>query len=1099
MNQLLNARSHFSLGTSILSPKSIVLGAKKQGYDTVALCDNNTVSGMTDFVSSAAAEGLKAIVGVTLTVVDDPLLKSKKEPNPSFQVKVFAKNEAGMKDIFKLLSLANSEQQFYYNPRLGWQQVIDAMSHCNLVLTTGDFFSIASSTKAEALLQELVDAVGNSDVYAEIIPVDQPYYSKVNVEASRLAQQFQLGTLLSRPVLYEHGSDKERDIMSYICGNGKATNPRRNIPATRDFHFLDPNYLESHSESLFGESFVNLAKDDMSEFCDKLQYTWEKQSMCLPEMAENEFEALVKACREGWSKRLSHSVLGYKPDSSMMQEYRQRLATELKVLKKMGFENYFLLVAQVVNWSKENKIYVGPARGSAAGSLVAYLMGITDVDPIRFNLIFERFLNPDRLDYPDIDLDFMSSRRQEVIDMLVETYGEDRVAGISNYGMLGSSSAMRDVARIHELEPMEYASSKYVPTEHGSPVTLEEAVVQVPEIEKYALANPELWKTSCKLQGVMRSLGRHAAGVVVAGEPLVTRSVVERRKGESVINWDKRIVEDWGLIKLDVLGLSTLDVIRIALDHVQERHKKNLNLLEVPLDDEKVLDLFAKGATRGVFQFEGSNARRLLKEIAEGGELTFDDIVAVNALNRPGPLDAGLTDRYVRIRQGREKPHYPHPLTEAALKKTGGVMVYQEQVMQIARDLCNFTMAEADTLRKAIGKKSAELMASMGEKFIKGAAANGMNEVSAEMLWSDILGFAAYSFNLSHAVSYSIISYQAAYLKAHYPAEFYASSLTVLKEDKLKGIAKDAASDNIHVVPPDINYSSSRFEIGYDEVREQHILYTPFDKVKNLSAKTTEAILAARKGNGAFASKEDFLKVVDKRRCNKRAQENLERVGAFAAITPGDIPARHPDRLRAQKELVPGLIIDEIAINRKMVINDVKEPLSELLEEIENNDGEHPRPTYGKRPQFMFLTDCPNFSEVKDGKMLSGKGSNYLREALKEAGLKPSNGYYASLVKRPKEDKQLTNEEVNTYSPYLEREIDILKPGIIVAAGGGVARQLVPDVKGGWEEMCGQVHYDPVRDCNIVIAPNPMMCFPRPEVQDHLNSVMIEVAEMIEG
>lgn len=368
---------------------------------------------------------------------------------------------------------------------------------------------------------------------------------------------------------------------------------------------------------------------------------------------------------------------------------------------------------------------------NCGGSLVAYLLGITDVDPIRFNLMFERFINPERLDLPDADLDFASEKRHLVIEYLTNKYGADRVAGISNYSTLASASAVRDTGRVFGLSGLELSPTKLVPAEHGQSATLTEAARQVPEIDQFRENYPTIWKHALKFEGVLRSFGKHAAGIVVAGEPLVERAVVETRSDQSVVNWDKRVVEDMGLVKMDILGLSTLDVLEIAKSNIKERHGKTIDYLKLSLDDPRVMDAFGRGDTTGVFQFESSGMKKLLRDLAKGGALTFDDVTAATALYRPGPMDSGLMDDYVQIKQGNRDVTYDHPNLENALRDTYGVIIYQEQTMRVAVDLCGFTNTEADHLRKAMGKKDKDKMAKMKDQFVDGAQAGNI-EITLE-------------------------------------------------------------------------------------------------------------------------------------------------------------------------------------------------------------------------------------------------------------------------------------------------------------------------------------------------------------------------------
>lgn len=718
---LTSTRSHFSMGRSILPVEDIIRLAKEQGYSGVVMTDDATISGMTKmFAAASEHEGFKAVIGVSIKVFDDPTYRppSKKsgleiKANDFWEARLFVKDETGFKSLLRLLSKANSEEYFYFTPRVGLKDLVRAVVNGGLILGTGDIHSLFAHKNANNIYDAMVKMIDSANRVIELVPVKSAYFDLINSKASQRAIETASRVIYSRPVLYKAGADDARDIMSYITQPGSSAKSRfRNIPYNRDLHVHTVDDLKAMIKA------TNDLPDASEEVFAQCNYKWEKMEMCLPKMADDEFGTLVKLCQDGWKDRLGRKVFGYAPDVSLLPEYKKRLAYELGVLRSMGFDRYFLLVRDVINYSKTNDILVGPARGSAAGSLVAYLIGITDVDPIRFNLIFERFLNPDRIDYPDVDTDFMSSRRNEVIQYMTNKFGSDCVGGISNYGTLGAASAIRDVGRMYEMPQDELRCTKTI--ELGQ--TLADAKESSAEIQRFAATHPKEFAISVQLEGAMRSLGRHAAGVVVAGEPLINRAVVETRNGDNTVNWDKRVVEDFGLIKLDILGLSTLDTLALVAQKVKARHGKKIDWSAIPLDDENVLKAFGAGETVGVFQFTSGGMRNLLKSMAEGGRrLSFEDIYAATALYRPGPLQSGMTDQYVRIKQGIVKPTYEHPSTEAALKETRAVMIYQEQTMQIARDVAGFSMAEADMLRKAIGKKSADLMAKQKERFINGA------------------------------------------------------------------------------------------------------------------------------------------------------------------------------------------------------------------------------------------------------------------------------------------------------------------------------------------------------------------------------------------
>jgi DNA polymerase-3 subunit alpha len=702
------------------------------------------------------------------------------------------------------------------------------------------------------------------------------------------------------------------------------------------------------------------------------------------------------------------------------------------------------------------------------------------VDPIRFKLLFERFINPERLDLPDADLDFQSSRRHEVVAYLSAKYGADKVAGISNYSSLASSSALRDAGRVHELPPIELTCTKLVPKPHGIPITLTEAADQVSDIEKFKSAYPAIWGHALKLEGAMRSFAQHAAGVVVAGEPLVNRAVVETRNESPVVNWDKRAVEDFGLVKMDILGLSTLDVIQIAKEKAEDlMGGAKIDLMSLPLDDEKVLEAFGKGDTIGVFQFEGGGMRKLLKDLALGGPLTFNDLAATTALFRPGPIDAGLMDDYVSIRQGYKTIFYEHPAMESALKDTFGVIIFQEQVMQLARDVAGFSMAGADHLRKAMGKKDAAKMAEQREAWIDGCLAHvGMPTHTAAELFDKIEKFAGYGFNLSHAVEYTVISWWCMWLKIYHPGAFYAASLTVNDDEgKLGGLVNDAKARGFAVYPPDINLSGLRYHASADR------LLAPFHAVKGISDTVATHILAARDKapGGKFTSREHFESLVNKSKVNQRHRDALDKVGAFADVEAGQPAARDPARLRNQMELLPGIIQDVLKADRLTNTSDklLRTKVIHIMNEYRSckacpkQDEPHPAIRMGNSTaRYMVVFDGPSYYDGKKNKLLEGDNGLTLRNALKEAGVDPNEGYFTALVKAPKDkgEKFYSNEVLNACTGFLKKELELIKPAVIVTMGGAATRFFLPDVKA--QESMGKHVFRADLDATIVVGLN---------------------------
>lgn len=1131
----LAASSDFSLGKSLLSVKEIPELSKEFGYNAAALVDTMTVSGMIPFTNACKKVEIKPIIGCRIRVSEDIADRTKDGRKRFFMPKVFVLNDEGMTDLFELLSIANTDDRFYYEARVSFDDLLTVIKRGNLAVTTGDVFSVFSSESYPDYISTLVSAQNRAQTFLELVPIRTPLYDSQNIEVLRYAKEHRdVPLIISRPMVYKTSDDaKALDALTAICSNGRMGHRFRAELWIRDLEFLSCKDLvlkaadcSAAVRKRMGESSVEewrKAFEGVGNLIDMVEYEWKPSEVSLPAMAADENYALWDLAKAGFSKRLTKPQLGYMPDRSELPKYIDRLKSEMKTLKDMGFERYFLLVHDLVNWSKENEVIVGPGRGSVGGSLVAYLLGITDVDPLRFNLFFERFINPERLDLPDADLDFQSSRRQEVIQYLVDRYGRENVAGISNYSTLVSASALRDIARVMNLNPRDYACSKFIPSHQGTPEALEVAVTTTPEIERFSLEFPEVWDLALRVQGKMRALGKHAGGVCVAGEPIKERGVCEFRNGEMTVNWDKRVVEEQGLVKMDILGLSSLDLLSLAKRQIKENHGVDFEYVDLPLDDKKSLEAFGRGETVGVFQFESGGMRNLLKSLAEAEGLTIEEIAAANALYRPGPMQSGLMDDYIAIRQGRMEPSYDHPSMKPALEATNGVIVYQEQVMQLARDLAGFSMAGADHLRKAMGKKDREKMAKLRDQWVEGCKEHsGMSERKAGLLFDKIEKFAGYGFNKSHAIEYSIISMWSMWVKVNYPMEFYAAALTILdKEEKRKVIAQDALDlHGVELHPPAVNKSTNEFRPTI--YNGKPALLMPFQMLKGASRTAAEEIMRAREEvGGEFKSFHHFYSSVQKRKCNRRVMKALDDSGALAMlnfdqetldnheknypyITLKQIPPRHPDRLRKQMKLLPGVIIEHVQHDRVMINDDLAhQQLVGLVKEVVTCDGcdlkerVHPLIRLGKKAKIMVITDCPNFHEDQNGKLMEGEASAYIRTAIKEAGLKMQDFYFTTLVKAMKIEKHLSNAQINACSGYLDREIEMLKPTVIIAMGGSVIRHLVKGVKGGFSELCGQVHYLSDIDANVILGMNPQIVYMRPEHQEDLNSVMRLAASMV--
>lgn len=747
LEHALSVQSDFSIGKSLLRVDDIVSKAKELGYKSVALIDDMSVHALADFSNKAVKSGIKPIFGCRLRVYDDAQYRVpskasgiKPKDNLMFCPKVYIKSEKGLKGLFKLLTESATKENFYYHSRTDLESL---MALEDVIVTSGDMYNLMSHPEHKAIAAVLKDRFGD-DFYVELSPVDTPLFDRTNRLGYLLSEEFDIKTLVTYPTNYLDNADADTlDVLSAIASNTQLDVSYRPKQHVKNFGFKEPKEITGLVKVAIArqvkheaphnpaEAWVNGLKN-MQVVADACNYTFTKQAVSLPRLEADEFGALCKKCLVGWKKRFTTPVLGYLPSGTDLQGvYKERLQYELMTLKKMGFEGYFLLVEDLVTWSKNNGVIVGPGRGSIGGSLVAYLLGITDVDPIRFGLIFERFINPERLDLPDADLDFASSGRYKVIDYLVDKYGKDYVAGISNYSTLASASALRDTGRISGLSGIDLSATKLVLKDHGATVDLETSALAVPELARFKTEHPTIWNHAVKLAGTMKSFGQHAAGVIIAGEPIVNRAVVETRGESPVVNWDKRFVEDWGLIKMDLLGLSTLDTLQIAKEYIKERHGVEIDYLNIPLDDPKTMEALGKGETIGVFQLESRGMQNLLKDITQGGKLTFEDVCAATALYRPGPMDSGMLADYVAARQGISAVEYDHPSLEPVLSETYGMVVYQEQTMALARKLAGFSMVESDFLRKAIGKKDLAKMAEMKPQFVEGVMA-GFVELELE-------------------------------------------------------------------------------------------------------------------------------------------------------------------------------------------------------------------------------------------------------------------------------------------------------------------------------------------------------------------------------
>ena len=1115
MSVLLNGRTHFSVGESLLSTEELVDEAAKIGATALAVCDTMRISSLPELFSKCKEKNIKPIIGARVRIVDElQHEKGLKKKVKSYYLRILVFNETGYRGLLKLLSKAFDKEHFFFEPRLTLNDITECFKTTtgvsNVMVTLGDFYGAHAAGKAEEVVSTL-DKFGLS-VVSEIVPVCLPHFVRTARSAIEMWHTKGIPIIISSPTLYKDSSHAETfDIIRVMTEPGERTMESWSARHQyRDYIVKDVKdqlaVFANELSRFYGNDPANYLAELISFYeynqkvADSCTFVWEKEPPSLPKMAPDEYKALVSACMVGWKKRFSKPIYGHQPTN--LKPYQERLRYELEVLKNLKFEGYFLLIAEIVNFARSNNIAVGPGRGSAAGSLVAYLMGITDIDPIRFNLLFERFINPSRIDLPDADLDFMSNRREEIITWIRNRFGEEHVAYVSNYMQFKPAICLTGLCRVLNVNDSPIFGP-LIPKDHGQSYTLEQALESVPDLVKFSKENPEIIKHAEIIEDRISNYSKHASGIIVAQAPLHERAVVETREGEPVINWDKRIAEDFGLVKVDVLGVSNLDMIEIALGLIKKTHGITIDLHDIPLNDKPTLEAFGKGLTTGVFQFGSYGIRNLLKSLALNNDLTFDDISAATALYRPGPMDSGMMQQFVDIKQGKIPITFAHPSMEKGLNDTYGVMLYQENVMRVCQDFAGFTLVEADNVRKAMGKKDKVKMAKWELSFVEGAVkTHGVKEDFAQNIWNQISKFASYGFNKSHAVSYGLISYQCMYLKVNYPIEYFAGVMSMVDGKKYPSIIADMKRHGIKLIPPDINISSDTFE-----PLNANSLSAPISAVLGVGIKTTSAIVKEREANGPFASTADFKSRIRGRDCNKIHFEKLNKVGAFARLDLTQLPIDHPDRKRDQVELMGGLVDGGVFIDQPLNITATSiSDLSTLIDEYKVCDKCelaglcHPKPYIKSRAKFMVVLDGPSTKDEAADELGNGSGTNALAEACYYAGIELSDTYITSLIKtvKPEGEKDWSVKTTNECPVWIEKEIEILKPTVILLLGTKAARYFIKGgVEGGLVEHCGRIIFDKERNINFVLGLNTGQIYFHPEYQEKLNEAVALIPDLI--
>jgi DNA polymerase-3 subunit alpha len=877
----LHTHSHYSLLDGLAKIDELVGRAKEFGMKALAITDHGNLYGAIEFYKKATKAELKPILGVEAYLAPRTRFeKTAKIDDQYFHLTLLAENEIGWKNLIKLITAAHLEG-FYYRPRLDkdllreHHEGLIALSGC----LSGEIPRLLLENhpeEAEKALEEYLDIFGRDNFFLEIWHhPNAPECLKVKAELIKLSQKTGVALVATQDVHYLKTEDAEyHDIFLAVQTGNRISDDDRLTLKSDDFSFTSQErMLESFSD--IPEAVENTLK--IAERCNVILNLGQILLPNFP-LPENEVSA-ISYLRKLTEERLTARFPN--PD----EKTRERLEYELAVIEKTGFADYFLIVQDFINWAKERGIVVGPGRGSAAGSLVSYVLRITDVDPLKYDLLFERFLNPDRISMPDIDLDFTDVRRDEVFAYIRHKYGEDHVAQIITFGTMAARAAVRDAGRALGMSygfcDMLAKLIPFNPTQGMKTGWLEHCLENVVEFRSLYENNPDARRiidAAMKLEGVARHASVHACGVVISKEPLINYVPLQYAPQDETITitqFEMHSIEDLGLLKIDLLGLKNLTIIEETIRLVKEIHGDEIKISELSLDDKKTFKLLQAGDTTGIFQLEGSGMRHYLKELKP---TELEDIIAMVSLYRPGPME--LIPSFVNRKHGREKVTYIHPKLEPILKNTYGIGVYQEQMMRIARDLAGFTLAEADTLRKAIGKKIKVLLDAQKEKLMKGMLENGIDEKTARKIWELFPPFARYGFNRSHAASYALIAYWTAYLKAHYPIEFTTSLFNSDSGDieRIAFLINEAKRSGINILPPDINKSFTDFTPEGGDIRFGLLA------IKNVGAAIVDAIIEERGRGGPFSDFTNFLTRIYHKDLNKKSLESLIKAGVFDSL-----------------------------------------------------------------------------------------------------------------------------------------------------------------------------------------------------------------------
>jgi DNA polymerase III subunit alpha len=884
----LHLHTEYSLLDGAARPEDVAKRVASLGMPACAITDHGNMFGAIEFYNAMKAAGVKPIIGCEMYMAFGSRFEKAgvedqaADAGSNNHLIVLAATDQGYKNLVKLVSAGYTEG-FYYKPRID-KELLKKYSEGLIVLSSclkgevSQALAAGNVTKAREAALQYKEILGPDNFFLEIQDHGIPDQQKIVPMMAKLAEEVGLQMVGTNDSHYLQKSDSFAHEVLLCIGTGKTLGDDRRMK-----FYSDDFYVKGPDEMKKVFSAYPQAVENTLRIADRINAKIDTSGLHLPKFpvpqGMDSAAYFEKVAREGLTKRLKvmAPLFEAKRKKHEVQVYWDRLEREIGIIKRMGFPGYFLVVWDFIKYAKDHGIPVGPGRGSAAGSLVAYSMEITDVDPLDYDLLFERFLNPERISMPDIDVDFCMNRRGDVIEYVRRKYGEENVAQIITFGTMAAKSVVRDVGRVLGL-PYGFVDKVAKTIPNGPDVSLPQSAKESPALVDAIKNDPEVAKIieiGSRLEGLARHAGMHAAGVVITPEPVTNFVPLYRTtRDEIVTQFDMRVVEKMGLLKMDFLGLRTLTVIDDAIKSVAAQTGEKIDITTIPLDDPDVYRLFQDGRTKGVFQFESGGMVDLLRK---SRPTRFEDLAALNALYRPGALDAGMVDEYVRRKNGQSKARYLVPAMKEILEETYGVIVYQEQVMQIAQAVAGFSLGDADLLRKAMGKKDLAIMQQQREKFSNGAVALGLQKSKAGEIFDFIEPFARYGFNKSHSVAYALVAYQTAWLKVHYPRHFMAALMTS-EMDRTEQVVKfihETSQMGISILPPDINESNYSFTVVGPNIR------FGLGAVKGVGEGAIESILEARRGIGRFTSLHQFCEAIDLRAANKKVIEALIKSGSF--------------------------------------------------------------------------------------------------------------------------------------------------------------------------------------------------------------------------